>query len=94
MTKREEMIYDTVVEFGIATKEEINLVRNIVSGTWEDVLNDIIFARTGYHTLEQFIDCEIGEDDEESDSDGISIFSPEEEREINKFFDYLDGLFN
>lgn len=92
MTKREEMLYDTIVDYEIATKEEINLVRNICSGTWEEVLNDIIFARTGYHTIEQFFDGELGEDDEEI-ADGIAIFTVEEEKEIDKFFDYLDGLF-
>lgn len=92
MTKREEMIYDAVVDLGIATKEEINLVRNIVSGSWEDVLNDIIFARTGYHTLDQYIECELGEDEEDIE-DGVRIFSIEEEEDINAFFDYLDNLF-
>lgn len=92
MTKREEMIYDSVVDLGIATKEEINLVRNIVSGSWEDVLNDIIFARTGYHTLEQYIECELDEDEEDM-ADGVRIFSIEEEEDINAFFDYLENLF-
>lgn len=93
MTKREEMLYDTVVDYEIATKEEINLVRNIVSGSWEDVLNDIIFARTGYHTIDQFFDGELGEEEEEIE-DGVRIFSIEEEEDINAFFDYLDGLFD
>ena len=53
MTKEEEYIYDEVIELGIATAEEINLVKCICGGFWEDVLNDIIYARTGYRSLEQ-----------------------------------------
>ena len=53
MTKEEEYIYDEVIELGIATTEEINLVKCIRGGFWEDVLNDIIYARTGYRSLKQ-----------------------------------------
>lgn len=62
MTNREIRIYDNVVDLGIATKEEISLVRHIKDGTWEQVLNLIIFARTGYKTIDQYIDCELDED--------------------------------
>ena len=53
MTKEEEYIYDEVIELGIATAEEINLVKCIRGGSWEDVLNDIIYVRTGYRSLKQ-----------------------------------------
>lgn len=63
MTDRESFIYDEIVELGVATNEEINLVRNIMSGSWEDVLNAIIYARTGYHTYNQLCECECEEED-------------------------------
>ena len=56
MTDRETYIYDTRVELEIATTEESSLVRAVASGSWEDILNGILFARTGYRTLEQFFD--------------------------------------
>lgn len=68
MTKQEEYIYDEVIALGIATEEEINLVKCIRGGFWEDVLNDIIYARTGYRSLEQMYEEEFeeeGEDEEE-----------------------------
>lgn len=57
MTQREMMIYEQIVEQEIATAEEINLV-TAINGMTEETLNDIIYARTGYHTLEQYFDAE------------------------------------
>lgn len=37
---------------GIATDDEIKLVTDI-NGLTEETLNDIIYARTGYHSIEQ-----------------------------------------
>lgn len=54
-------VWDTMVEYGIATSEEIGLVVAL-NGCRMDVLNDIIFIRTGYRNLEQYLDE--GEDEE------------------------------
>ena len=62
MTNREAYIYDTLIELEIATEEEISLVRAVANGSWEDILNGILYARTGYRTLEQFFD----EDEEQA----------------------------
>lgn len=51
-------IYDYIVELGIATEEEVNLV-TCINGYNEEVLNNIIYVRTGYRTIEQLIDDEI-----------------------------------
>lgn len=61
MTNREIKMYDYIIECGIATEDELNLARNLVGGTWEDVLNAVLFIRTGYRTLEQMLE---DEDDE------------------------------
>jgi hypothetical protein len=58
MTTNEMITYDQIVDMEIATADEINLVRCCMSRSWEEVLNAIIYARTGYHTIEQFIECE------------------------------------
>jgi len=58
MTTEEMITYDQIVEMGIATPEEINLVRNVANGTWTEILNGIIFARTGYHSIQQAIEAE------------------------------------
>ncbi len=55
MNKKECRMYDLIVEMDIATTQEINLVRNLLSGPWTEILNAIVYARTGYNTLEQFI---------------------------------------
>jgi len=59
LTARENYIWDTLTEMGIATDEEIGLVVG-VAGTSEDTLNSILYVRTGYRTLEQMF-----EEDEE-----------------------------
>lgn len=61
MTDREIAIYDILVELEIATEDEIMLVRYVKSGDWEEILNAIIYARTGYHDIEQLIECELSQ---------------------------------
>ena len=58
MTTEEMIKYDQIVDMGIATAEEINLVRCVLSGGWNEVLDSIIYARTGYRSLEQMIEAE------------------------------------
>ena len=48
----EQEIYDYLIEAGIATKEELNLVTNI-NGWNKTALNDVLFCRTGYRDIEQ-----------------------------------------
>jgi hypothetical protein len=55
MTQKEMMMYDEIVEMEIATPEELNLARCLVSGDWEDALNAVVYVRTGCHTFEDFI---------------------------------------
>ena len=65
MTTNECIKYDQLVELGIATAEEINLVRNIMNGSWEEIFNAICYARTGYRTLEQLYAEEFEEEEED-----------------------------
>ena len=62
MTTNEMITYDQIVEFGIATADELNLARNLMTGTWTEVLNAVVYVRTGYRTFEQFIECEMEEE--------------------------------
>ena len=55
MTKDE--MWDRLVDEGIATEEEINLVTDI-NGYTEEALLDILYARTGYRNFEQMEDEE------------------------------------
>ena len=50
-----EQLWDYLVEQGIATEEELELVCNI-NGYSVETLNDVIYARTGYHDVEQLED--------------------------------------
>lgn len=67
-----EEIWEYLVEMEIATEEELSLVTDI-NGYNEETLNDVIYARTGYHDIEQYLECEdtdtyneyFGEDSEE-----------------------------
>lgn len=62
MTNKEIEMYDYVVECGLATQEELNLVKNIAGGTWEEVINAVVDVRTGYRTFEQWLECEAEEE--------------------------------
>lgn len=55
MTREEMFMYDQMVEIGIATAEELNLARNLMAGTWMDVLTAVLYIRTGYRDLDQLM---------------------------------------
>ena len=61
MNKDTEELYDYLVEFDIATEEEIGLVCSI-NGTNLESLESILYSRSGYRSLEQIREME--EDDE------------------------------
>lgn len=63
MTQEEMMKYDQMVEWNVATPEELNLARNLMDGNWNDVLDAVCYVRTGYRTFEAFIKEEMGEED-------------------------------
>ena len=45
-------IWDFILENGIATYEELSLVV-CINGMNEESLNAVLYARTGYHTIDQ-----------------------------------------
>ena len=52
MTKDE--MWKNIVDCGIATDDELSLV-TCINGYSEETLNDVVYARTGYRDLEQYI---------------------------------------
>lgn len=52
MNRNIEDVWELLVDMGIATDEELQLVTSI-NGYNIDTLNDIIYVRTGYHDMEQ-----------------------------------------
>lgn len=57
LNNRESYIWDTMVELGIATNEELGLAVALC-GTTEQTLNRVLFIRTGYRSIEQMLDEE------------------------------------
>ncbi|HHX67499.1 MAG TPA: hypothetical protein GX708_05510 [Gallicola sp.] len=47
-----EKIWDSIIELGIATEKELELITSI-NGYNIETLNDVIYARTGYRNIEQ-----------------------------------------
>ena len=47
--------WEYLTENGIATEEELQLVTSI-NGYNEDTLNDVLYIRTGYRSIEQMED--------------------------------------
>ena len=58
MTTEEMVMYDMMVELGVATSEELNLARNLVGGSWKEVLTQVLDIRTGYKSIEQMLEEE------------------------------------
>lgn len=58
MTVEEMVMYDQLVDMGIATPDELNLARNLMAGEWMEVLNAVLFIRTGYRTMAQMMEAE------------------------------------
>lgn len=52
-----EEVIDYLIENDIATREEIDLVTGI-NGYNEESIDDIIFYRTGYQDIEQYLESE------------------------------------
>ena len=50
-----EEIWDILVEHNLATTEELELVTQI-NGYSKQSLDDVIYARTGYNDIEQYLD--------------------------------------
>lgn len=48
-------IWDLIIEYGIATQEELELV-TCIEGYNIDTLECVIYVRTGYRNIEQFIE--------------------------------------
>lgn len=58
MLNNVNMVWNSIIEYGIATDEELQLVTSI-NGYNIESLNDVIYCRTGYRDIEQFKDCEL-----------------------------------
>ena len=50
-------IWDAIIEYGIATDEELSLV-TAIDGYNEDTLNSVIYVRTGCRNIEQLLEEE------------------------------------
>ena len=78
-------LWTLIVEYGIATDSEIDLVTDI-NGNSIETLNDIIYARTGYRDIESYEESEFDDDDDEpTDIDSDMGFDPHLERLIRNF---------
>lgn len=52
-----DALWIEIVELGIATEEELQLI-TCINGYNAKTLNDVIYARTGYHNIEQLQESE------------------------------------
>lgn len=70
----ENEIYNYLLEYGIVGEEALDLITDI-NGFSEETLNDILFAKTGYRDMEQYLEYEdketyneyYGEEEEEEE---------------------------
>ena len=52
-----DTIWDAIIEYGIATEKELELV-TAINGYNEDTLNDVVYVRTGYRDIYQLFEKE------------------------------------
>lgn len=57
INEKENTIYNFIIENGLASEETLQVV-TCINGYSIETLNDIIFVTTGYHSMEQYIECE------------------------------------
>ena len=55
-------VYQAIVDYGIATEDEVDLCTGI-HGFNREELNNIVYYRTGYNDIRQFIDEEVHNND-------------------------------
>ena len=55
-------MYDTILELELCTFEELELVTSI-NGFNEQAMNDIVYVREGYQTLDQYVEFLNSQDD-------------------------------
>ena len=60
MNQEVDMLYDAIIDAGIATEKEISLVTSI-NGYSVEALNSVLYSRTGYRDWEQFEDMVLEE---------------------------------
>lgn len=52
-----DTIWDAIIEYGIATEEELELM-TAINGYNENTLNDVVYVRTGYRDIYQLFEKE------------------------------------
>jgi hypothetical protein len=52
-----DYMYDTLIDMGLFTEDELSLVTSI-NGYSIDTLNDCLYVRYGYRSLEQYLESE------------------------------------
>ena len=62
----EQDFYDFLVEYGIATEDELDLVTNCYGFTI-DTFERVLYYREGVETMEQYLGIEAGDDDWEEE---------------------------
>ena len=62
MTNFECIQYDMMVELGISTPDELNLVLTICKGTATDIMDYVVYYRTGYSTFADYLEAKEEDD--------------------------------
>lgn len=66
-------MWDTMVDLGIATNDELGLACALC-GTNEETMSRVLYIRTGYRTIEQMLEDEEEEEEDEEPCDIDSDF--------------------
>jgi len=60
MNTETNTLFDFLTDMGIATENELVLITKI-NGYKLETLESVLYVRTGYRSLDQFTECELGE---------------------------------
>lgn len=62
MTTKEMTTYDMIVEYGIATPNELNFAFSMTNIGWKETLDRVVYIRTGYPTWDAYLMNEMEEE--------------------------------
>lgn len=57
------IVYDAIIDYDIASPDEIGVACHF-GGRMVETLNELIYFKTGYQDIEDFITCEVNDGEE------------------------------
>jgi hypothetical protein len=81
--------WDFLLEHGIATEEELQLVTKINGFNWVELMA-VLYVRTGYHDLEQYLEMEGGAEWRDATKKDLAKECTLQDDKIKRLMEYIE----